>query len=158
MADDTHSRFANRHCKPLIIQDSCSWPYDKTYDTVVRGTWKLWWPEVENVTWGRNLVNLGLSYFHVPLTTVRHVLNVHFTRDMVLITRTWALEIINNIAHCWFTQCVMIIVNTKLLTPTINRSPNNKSEGWQQKICLGSINHLRAANVKQELHWLLLEV
>ena len=21
------------HCKPLIIQDSCSWPYDKTYDT-----------------------------------------------------------------------------------------------------------------------------
>jgi len=22
-----------RHCKPLIIHDSCSWPYDKTYDT-----------------------------------------------------------------------------------------------------------------------------
>ena len=22
-----------RHCTPVIIQDSCSWPYDKTYDT-----------------------------------------------------------------------------------------------------------------------------
>ena len=24
---------AHLYCKPLIIQDSCSWPYDETYDT-----------------------------------------------------------------------------------------------------------------------------
>ena len=103
MADDTRSRFAT----VSHFQDSCSWqwPYNKTWHTVVRGTWKLWRPSVENVTLrlrprvtfsnprGRSLsvtfsichteaapscdiFKLGSSYFHVPLTTVRHLLNI----------------------------------------------------------------------------------
>ena len=32
-SDGRRYSFTFRHCKPLIIQDSCSWPYDKTYDT-----------------------------------------------------------------------------------------------------------------------------
>ena len=31
--DGRRYSFTFRHCEPLIIQDSCSWPYDKTYDT-----------------------------------------------------------------------------------------------------------------------------
>jgi len=31
--DGRRYSFTFRHCKPVIIQDSCSWPYDKTYDT-----------------------------------------------------------------------------------------------------------------------------
>ena len=49
----------------LTIQDSCSWSYDKTYDTQL--SWDA--PSCD-------IFNLGLSYFHVPLTTVRHLLNV----------------------------------------------------------------------------------
>ena len=46
------------------------------WHTVVRGTWKLWRPSVENVTFAPScdIFNLGSSYFHVPLTTVRHLL------------------------------------------------------------------------------------
>ena len=66
MADDTHSR-------------SCSWPYDKTYDTqsfVGHGNrvtlgWKCH-------TWAAplcDIFNLWSSYFHVPLTTLHHLLN-----------------------------------------------------------------------------------
>ena len=57
--------FTFRHCKPLIIQDYCSWPYDKTYDTQSF----VGAPSCD-------IFNLGSSYFHVPRTTVRRLLNV----------------------------------------------------------------------------------
>jgi len=38
-------------------------------------------PSVEHVTRGR-MFNLGSSYFHVPLTTVRHLLNVTKRHDV----------------------------------------------------------------------------
>ena len=67
MADRRYS-FTFRHCKPLIIPDSCSWPYDKTYDTqsyVGHGNA----PECDTF-------NRESSYLHVPLTTVCHLSNV----------------------------------------------------------------------------------
>jgi len=68
-----------RHCKPLIIQDYCSWPYDKTYDTqsfVGQGNMTtLGWKCHTQAELSCDIFNLGSSNFHVPLTFVRHLLN-----------------------------------------------------------------------------------
>jgi len=85
--DGRRYSFTFCHCKPLIIQDSCSWPYDKTYDTqsfVGHGNrttlgWKCHTRAAPSVTFSTS----GSSYFHVPLTTtVCHLLNVGPTKDM----------------------------------------------------------------------------
>ena len=57
------------HCKPLVIQDSCSWPYDKTYDTVVHGTRKYDDPRLKCHTWAVpscDIFNLGFVIFPYP--------------------------------------------------------------------------------------------
>ena len=70
------------HCKPLINQDSCSWPNDKTYDTQSFVGWKCHSRAAPSC----DIFNLGSSYFHVPLTTVRRLLNVRVRRS---VTRHW---------------------------------------------------------------------
>jgi len=70
------------HCKPLINQDSCSWPNDKTYDTQSFVGWKCHSRAAPSC----DIFNLGSSYFHVPLTMVRRLLNVRVRRS---VTRHW---------------------------------------------------------------------
>ena len=66
MADDRYS-FTFRHCKPLIIQDYCSWPYDKTYWTHSR-SWDmeimttLGWKCHTQPAPSCDIFNLGSSY------------------------------------------------------------------------------------------------
>jgi len=80
MADDTHSRFATVSHLQFKILISCSWPYDKTYDThsfVGQGNMTtLGWKCHTRPAPLCDILASGSSYFHVPLTTVRHLLNV----------------------------------------------------------------------------------
>ena len=55
----------------LIIQDYCSW------SMVIR---QNIWHTVVRAAPSCDILNLGSSYFHVPLTAVRHLLNVVYVR------------------------------------------------------------------------------
>jgi len=74
MADDTHSRFAAVSEDDMQFQAS-GWPYDKT-------------DEARSC----DIFNLGSSYFHVPLTTVRHLLNV----TLITVHRLYSVEVLLN--------------------------------------------------------------
>ena len=79
------------HCMPLIIQDYCSWTYDKTYETqsfVGHGNYDD--PRIKCHTRAArscDIFNLGSSYFHVTLTTMRHLLNVARTTELHMFCR-----------------------------------------------------------------------
>ena len=71
-----------------VIQDSCSWSDDKTYDTqsfVRHGNMTtLGWTCHTRAAPLCDMFKLESSYFHVPLTTVRHLLNVRKRATVVL--------------------------------------------------------------------------
>ena len=72
---------------PCIIQDSCSWSDDKTYDTryfVRHGNMRTLGSTCHTrAAPSCDMFNLGSSYFHVALTTVRHLLNVNYSSPTV---------------------------------------------------------------------------
>jgi len=82
MADDTHSSFAtvsHLQFKILAVDHTTKhMTHSRSWDIEIAR------PSVENVTLGLRLrvafSTSGSSYFHVPLTTVRHLLNVTYFR------------------------------------------------------------------------------
>ena len=125
------------HCKPLIIQHSCSWPYDKTYDTQsFMGHGNYDDPRLTCHTRAApscDIFNLGSSYFHVPLTTVRHPLNVTLTILTLRghLSSSFTLSIINffimslHFTISFFTQTLLTLshVNMRSLAQLSHKCP-----------------------------------